>query len=86
MKLAAEVERGATIGAVAARNGVSGSALGYWRRRLRAENLAMPVLLPVSVAGAERRRLQLLAGDVRVEFEEGTDISYVGALVRALRG
>jgi len=86
MKLSGEVERGATIGSVAARHGVSGSALGYWRRRLRTENGPTATLLPVSIIEAERRRLVLLTGDVRLEVEVGTDVGYVAALVQALRG
>jgi len=86
MKLSGEVERGATISSVAVRHGVSGSALGYWRRRLRAEMAGTATLLPVSIVDAERRRFALFAGDVRLELEEGADVGYIAALVRALRG
>jgi len=43
-------------------------------------------LLPVKVTGGSvRRQCVLVIDGVRLEFEEGTDPSYVAAVARALR-
>lgn len=82
--LAREVGAGATQVDVARRHGVSVSALGYWTRRLRKETPSA-TLLPVRVAGAPRPRVEVIAGDVRIAFDDGTDPDYVAAVVRAIR-
>ena len=86
-RLVQEVEAGETRTRVAARHGVAGSAVGYWVRRLRRDASAVPVaasLLPVHVAGEERRRFGVIVATGRIEFDEGTDPAYVAAVVRAL--
>lgn len=88
-----EVEVGATQASVAARYDVNVSTVGYWVRRLGARSVdvpssaalaASPTLLPVRVKGGERRCFGVIFPALRVEFEEGTDASYVAAVVRAL--
>ncbi|MCC6528625.1 MAG: IS66 family insertion sequence element accessory protein TnpB [Polyangiaceae bacterium] len=81
------------------RRGLSKGTLGWWRWRLRHEQPEVAAatddvrLVPVEIVGAlERatapRRSALVAvtfEGLAVEFEAGTDVAYVGALVRALR-
>jgi transposase-like protein len=85
----AEVEAGASQAETARRYGVSGSAVGYWVRRLRQERArpAEPQLLPVRLTTTRvgAARCGLVVGDLRFEFEEGTAPTYVAAVVRALR-
>src|SRR5580693_5103303 len=87
-----EVEGGASQTTVAAKHGVAASTVGYWVRLLRRERagggVAEPssALVPVRVAGTERHRVEVAVGGARVQFEEGTDPSYVAAVVRALAG
>lgn len=76
--------------AAARLHGVSQSGLGYWVRKLSAEKplrlTAEPQLLPVRVTSpVVMRRCQLIVGELRVEFDEGTDPGYLAAVARALR-
>jgi transposase-like protein len=84
----ADVEGGASQAETARRYGVSGSALGYWVRRLRQAKgrAAEPRLLPVRLAiSSTSARCSLVVDDLRFEFEAGTDPTYVAAVARALR-
>jgi transposase-like protein len=88
-----EVEAGVPQTQVAAKHGVAASTVGYWVRRLRRERMETDVpvgrasaLVPVRVVGTERHRIEVAVGGARVQFEEGTDPSYVAAIARALSG
>jgi transposase-like protein len=86
-KLVREVEGGASQAAVAEHHGVSRAWLGKWCRRLREEGPAAALLLPVRVSVSEPsppRRIEARVGDVVVAFDEGTDVAYVGALLRSV--
>jgi transposase-like protein len=88
-RVVAEVEAGASQAETARRYGVSGSAVGYWVRRLRQETArpSEPQLLPVRVTTPRvgAGRCGLIVGDLRFEFEEGTAPTYVAAIAQALR-
>jgi transposase-like protein len=80
-----EVEGGASQAGVAAHHGVSRTWLGKWCRRLRGQSPAAAVLLPVRVSEpSPPRRLEARVGDIIVAFDEGTDVAYVGALLRSV--
>jgi transposase-like protein len=85
VKLVREVEAGASQAEVAQRYGVSRAGLGWWCRRVRDEAVSGGLLLPVHLSPATPiRRLEARVGDVVVAFDEGTDVAYVGMLVRSL--
>ncbi len=70
---------------MAEKHGVSRSWLGRWCRRLQDEAPPRGLLLPVCVREPlPARRLEARVGDVVVAFDEGTDVVYVGALLRSL--
>ena len=72
---------------VAARFGVSRSAVGYWAGRLRSESSEQPPeLLPVRLSGElVTGGVEVRVGDVALRVSAGTDPEYVAGLVRALR-
>ena len=89
-RVSAEVEAGASTQAeIARRHGVSQAQVSRWVRRLRADGPrpAVPQLLPVRITGAAvaPRRCALVLSDLRFEFESGTEVAYVAAVVAALR-
>ena len=83
------------------RRDLSTAALGWWRWRLRREGRDSSVasqdvrLVPVEVVGelvpatpasdARRPTVSVTFDGLALELEVGTDVAYVGALVRALR-
>jgi len=78
----------ATRAAVAAKLGVSESAVGYWVTKLRQEggSVRRTELLPVRVTGqVVSSGIEIRVGDVSVSVREGADTGYVAELVRALR-
>jgi len=80
-----EVEAGASQSAVAEQYGVSRAWLGRWCRRRRDEAPPRGLLLPVRVLEpAAPRRIEARVGDVVIVFDEGTDVAYVGALLRSV--
>jgi hypothetical protein len=88
VELVAEVEAGATLAEVARRRRVREGTLRWWRSQLRGERAdSSQRLLPVvpvaawSAVGA----VEVALGEVRLRVEVGTDVTYVGALARALR-
>ena len=83
-RLVREVEAGGHARDVAQRHGVSASGLLFWRRKLRTEGTRSGGLLPVRVLGESRRRMDVSVGAHRLSFEEGSEPSYVAALVQAL--
>ena len=84
-KLAREVEAGGSQAAIAEQHGVSRAWLGKWCRRLREEVPTRALLLPVRVSEpAATRRIEARVGDFVVAFDEGTDVAYVGALLRSV--
>lgn len=95
-----EVEGGAAVSAVARRLAVRPGTLSWWRWHLRNEpetrapvrrrpRIAKAEFLPVVVAQPTPRRgaglVEIDAGSARVRVEVGVDVSYVAALVQALR-
>lgn len=72
----------------AQRHGVSQSGVGYWVRKLAVEEPRHrePQLLPVRLTGPiSARRCSLVIGELRVDFDEGTEPGYLAALAMALR-
>ena len=79
-----------THGEVAARHGVSVSALRSWIYRLRRERgrVGEPRLLPVRIVGsspAVREALEVVVGEILLRVPSGTDPTYVASLLTALR-
>jgi transposase-like protein len=89
--LVADVERGASVGAVARRHGVHPSTLRWWRSEFRRDAApAVQRLVPVVVSGARVATVSApdhtdiaLRGLV-LRIPTGTDIAYAADLVRAL--
>ena len=94
-RLIAEVERGATIARTAERHGVRPKTLTWWRWRLRREDAAVPNarLLPVVFRAGPARAITSRPESVVIEARDdlslrvliGSDVSYVAALVAAIR-
>jgi len=91
-RVAAVAERSElTHSEVAARHGVSVSALRSWIYRLRRERGSVgpgePRLLPVRIAAspAVREFVEVVVGEVLVRVPTGTDPAYVASLLAALR-
>lgn len=92
-QLIAEVNGGARVADVARRHRVQAKTLSWWRWKLAGEEPANTRFLPVVVSGpiATTGRtvadfVQLRIGDVAIRVRTGTDVAYVAALVRAVRG
>jgi transposase-like protein len=85
VELVAELEAGATPADVARRHRVRETTLRWWRTQLRSAS-AGPRLLPVTASpvGRSTRHVEIAVGGAVVRVAEGTDVEYVGALVRAL--
>ena len=88
-RLFEEVERGENVASLARRHRVKLSTLKWWCWRLRTESAGDQRLLPVVVRAAAPRfdevPVQVVIGDIGVRVAVGTDVSYVAALVGALR-
>ena len=91
-RVAAVAERSdLTHSEVAARHGVSVSALRSWIYRLRRERGSVgsgePRLLPVRIAtsAAVRESLEIVVGEILVRVPTGADPAYVARLLAALR-
>ena len=82
-RVLAAVDAGETQGDVAARFGVSVSAIQYWRRKRG--RVAHAEFLPVRVTSVAHPRIELEAGGVIVRLPESVALEYVADLVRALR-
>ena len=87
--LVAEVDAGETIAEVARRHRVRPKTLSWWRWKLRSESsAASPRLLPIVVrrtVTSESAPIELRVRDVVVRVECGSDLTYLAALVEALR-
>ena len=74
-----------------AARGINAKTLKWWRWRLRQKRSAKRStsvrLVTVDVAPqiAEPHFVAIIAGGAEMRVEVGTDVSYVGALVKALR-
>lgn len=86
---------GRTAAEFAEREGLSANTLQWWSSRLGSDTRAehgSPVPMPIEIAvpdGGTRPRaetFEIAIGDTVVRCEVGTDVVYVAALVRALRG
>jgi hypothetical protein len=88
-RVVADVDAGMSQVEAARRHRVSQSGLGYWVRRIGAEKArpAEPQLLPVRITSAAvaSSRCAIVLGDLRFEFETGTEPAYVAAVAAALR-
>lgn len=93
-RLVAEVERGSTIARIAERHGVRPKTLAWWRWTLRREGDARVTnaqLLPVVFSGGPSPAISGEGGiaievrDVSFRVPLGSDVSYVAALVAAVR-
>jgi transposase-like protein len=85
----AEVEAGEAIADVARRHRVQARTLPWWRWKLRTEGRQGPLLLPVVVrqpqSMSETASIELRVRDVVLRVASGADVTYVAALVAALR-
>src|SRR5688572_21927044 len=83
------IESGSTTrAAVAAKLGVSESAVGYWVTKLRRQGTAgrATELLPVRVTGQfVSSSIEIRVGEVTISVRESAGAGYVAELVRALR-
>ena len=87
-QLVGEVERGERIADVARRHHVQPRTLTWWRWKLRADGAIEARMLPVVIRPSERRaasEVELRVRDVAMRFGSDTDVSYIAALVDALR-
>lgn len=87
-RVVADAEACGSQSEAARRHGVSQSGLGYWVRKIEAERSRRPEpqLLPVRLTSpVAARRCGLVVGDLRVDFDEGTDPGYLAVLATALR-
>jgi transposase-like protein len=92
--LVVEVERGAALGEVARRHGVTLTTLRWWRSRLRPQASTPPTptrFLPVVVTAGSRATttdvpspIEVVVRGLVVRVALGTDIAYVADLVTAL--
>lgn len=86
--LVAEVQAGASLRDVAARHRVNPATLRWWTGRLRSEPPPVPLRLVEVEASAgplAARAIEIETRVVALRIEEGTDVTYVAELVRALR-
>ena len=90
-QLVGEVDSGERVVDVARRYAVQPRTLSWWRWKLRTTGAKRrgPMLLPVVVrrpaAGPDVMPVELLVRDVLIRVASGSDVSYVAALVDALR-
>lgn len=86
-QLVGEVERGERIARVARRHHVQPRTLTWWRWKLRADGAIEGRLLPVVIRPSERvaSEIELRVRDVAMRFGSDTDVSYIAALIDALR-
>jgi transposase-like protein len=94
-RLVAEVERGRTIARTAERHGVKPKTLAWWRWTLRREDArvtnaqVLPVVFSAGSAPAIVTSTEPIAialpGDVSIRVPIGSDVSFVAALVAAVR-
>jgi len=86
-KLVAEVDAGMPVVNVARRHGVHARTLGWWRTQLRRAPSSVR-LVPVNAPGVHvtGRHIEIAVRAAALRIEEGTDVDYVAAVVRALRG
>ena len=89
-RLVAEVERGGSIARTAQRHGVKPKTLAWWRWTLRRERDAetkeqqlLPVVFSADAAAAAIM-IEVREG-IAVRVPIGSDVSYVAALVAAVR-
>jgi transposase len=89
-QLSDEVDRGERIADVARRHGVQPRTLTWWRWKLgtlpRVEARFLPVVIKQPVRPVDPRDIELCIRDVTIRIGSDTDVSYVAALVDALRG
>jgi transposase-like protein len=94
-RLVAEVERGATIARTAERHGVNPKTLAWWRWTLRRERepvtnaQLLPVVFsagpPPAVAPHAEAVAIELRDDISMRVPIGSDVTYVAALIAAVR-
>ncbi len=85
-----EVAAGERLVDVARRHRVQPRTLSWWRWKLKSEGRRDPLLLPVVVrrvaASDDSGVVELRVRDLIMRVACGTDVTYVAALVAALRG
>lgn len=85
MDLVAELEAGSGLADVARRHRVKATTLRWWRTELRRAQRGgrlLPVVAEPIVTSP--RHVEIAIGSAILRVAEGTDVGYVGALVRAL--
>jgi len=89
-QLSDEVDRGARIADVARRHGVQPRTLTWWRWKLGTlppvEARFLPVVVQRPTPSIDSRGIELCIRDVTIRIGSDTDVSYVAALVDAIRG
>ena len=87
--LSDQVDRGERVADVARHHRVQPKTLSWWRWKLRSEDHGDARLLPVVVSSPEQRdepRFELRIRDVVIRVAGDADVTYLAALVDALRG
>lgn len=93
-RLVAEVARGSTIARTAERHGVKPKTLAWWRWTLRREDATvtnaqlLPVVFSAGPSSGSSPAVEAIAievHDVSFRVPVGSDVSYVAALVAAVR-
>jgi hypothetical protein len=88
-QLSDEVDRGERIADVARRYCVQPRTLTWWRWKLgtlpQVETRFLPVVVKPPRQRAEADAIELCIRDVTIRIGSDTDVSYVAALVQALR-
>lgn len=89
-QVVSEVDDGGRVADVARRYRVQPRTVTWWRWKLRSEGRRKPLLLPVVVrrphGSVQPTFVELHVRDVSIRVASGSDVSYVAALVDALRG
>jgi transposase-like protein len=93
-RLVAEVARGSTVARTAERHGVRPKTLAWWRWTLRREDTTatnaqlLPVVFSAGPGPGSSTAIEAIAievNDVSFRVPVGSDVSYVAALVAAVR-
>jgi transposase-like protein len=88
-QLSSEVDRGERVVDVARRHRVQSRTLSWWRWKLRTNEELKAEFLPVVVRPPQPGPafpIELRVGDLIIRVATDADVSYVAALVDALRG
>ena len=97
LALAVEIEKGAKLDEVARRHQVTKKTLSWWcwrfrfdgemsKTKSRTRTRLLPVVAPAVPVTSSTAQVEVTVLGAHFRFSVGTDVEYVTALVRALRG